>query len=190
MLTLKAKCLIAYCHTILTESETLTTEGKGIAIVEDKGTQNFLRSSGFAIIQYCERVGATYRDLSNLSNSRSPLFMMAREYYGIQTKLYQKYIAPIEGRHIPILYATIMFQMLRSSGVVGLSIDYDKLLSCLEESNILEKKEITSRFSDRIIIENTEVKKYLDGVRLIIDVVMKMKMKTKRVSKSKKKVRR
>lgn len=188
MLTLKTKCLIAYCHTILTDAEAATVQGEGVSITKDKDSQNFMRESGFKIIAYCEQFGATRDELSKLSHSTNPIFLLAREYYRLQITLYQKYISEEKGRHVPILYAGLMFQLLHKNKIVGLNLDYDKLISDIEQSTMLETKEIKSRFRDKTIIERVEINKYHNGVREILEQTMKFKIvkKSKKIVKTNK----
>ncbi len=186
MLTLKTKCLIAYCHTLLTEAEELTEQGKGECIVKDDNSQQFMRECGASIINFCESTGSTKKDLSDLSKSRSPLFIQAKSYYGLQIRDYQIFISEVGGRHIPILYAGLMFQTLKTAGVIGLDMDYGKLISDIEVSDVLETTQKKSRFNDKMITERTEVRKYRTGVESIISNVMNLKIKFSR-SKNKRK---
>lgn len=186
MLTLKTKCMIAYCHRLLHDSEELLQEGKGVAVIDDEETREFTRDCGMKIMKYCESKGATHDMLGDLSKKSLSLWNLARAYYGLQIDLYQKYISAVKGRHVPILYAAIMFQLLHKNGTICLDIDYDKLLSVLEVSDKLEVSRTESRFGRwRMITSRVEVNKYHTGVREILEQTMSFK--TKRKSKKKRK---
>jgi hypothetical protein len=183
MLTQKIKSIISYCHTVLVESEELIGDGDGIAIIDDEETREFTRECGFKIIDYCEAHGATRDDLEKLSLKRIDIFALSKAYYGLQIKLYLKYIAKVNDRHIPILYAGLMFQLLKESGIVSLDLDYDRLITEIELSDKLETTEVISSLSGKSITQRTEINKYHNGVREILLQTMDFK----RVKKAKRK---
>jgi len=185
MLTLKTKCIIAYCHKLLYDAEQLAQNGEGIAILDDEETRDFTRECGAEIMQYCEKHGATHEMLGELCRKSVSLWELAKVYYKIQIDLYQKYISEVKGRHVPILYSCLMFQLLYKNGIISLDIDYDKLLSALEVSDKLEASQKKSNITKQIYQERTEVKKYHNGVREILEQTMAFK--TKRKSKKRKK---
>lgn len=194
MLTLKTKCLLAYCHTILVESEELTKQDKGIAIIDDEETREFTRECGFKIIDFCESHGATKKELEKLGPRRTDMLILAKAYYGLQIQLYLKYISEVDGRHIPILYAGLMFQLLQKNGIVSLDIDYEKLIDAIELSDKLETQETVSKISGKTITQRTEVNKYHNAVREILEqtmqfkVVKKVRAKRKQNKKQKRRV--
>ncbi len=177
MLTQKTKCLLAYCHTILVDAEELTVQGKGISIVKSSESRQNMRMQGATMVLYCESVGATREHLGSL---RGALLVQAQHYYGLIIRDYQKHISTVGGRHVPILFATIMFQTFQDAGMLKLDINYKILMNDIERSDMLETNDIISRISGKTVLEKTEVKKYYIGVKHIIDNVMSAKVKFKR----------
>ena len=168
--------MIAYCHTLLIEAESLRAEGKGIAILDDEDTRQFSRDCGIKIIDFCECNGATKDQLGRFCTKGFNTLGLLREYYGLQIKLYLKYVSEVNGRHIPILYAGLLFQLLEKNGFISLGLDYERLISEIEKSSMLETNTRKSRFGDSEIVEKKEVNKYHNAVRLILEKTMIFKV--------------
>jgi hypothetical protein len=176
MLTLKTKSLLAYTHTLLINGEELTNEGKGTSIVNDDESKQLMRESGYKIIDYCESIGATREALGRLRMFNKTMYTQAWTYYQTCINKYTSHIAAIGDNHIPILYCVLMLQDLKAKGYIGLELDYDNLLSAIERSDLLKGVEVQSRFSDKMIIERPEIKKYSVCVLDTVEVVMGLKI--------------
>lgn len=173
LLTAKTKALLTHCHTLLTYAEEETEQGKGIPIL-DKGEEELLRQNGLSIVEYCERNGCTKEHLSSFSLRHKAMFKKFREYYEICIKSYTKNISSIGGEHIPILYAALMLQELRTNKLIGLDIDYNLLVESIKNSDHLKGVERESKFvKDKKIIDLEKFRSYNKCVHDAISQVMK-----------------
>lgn len=186
ILTLKTKCLLAYCYELLTQAETDTEQGKGNAIFHENNNAEFLRECGFKMVDYCVKNGATKNYLELLSRKHYDLYLLSKAYYGIIIKKYCEHIADVNESHIPILFAILMFQELKVNGLIGLDIDYNKMIDIVYKTDYFKGEQKVSKYDNKTIVyDRSEINKYAKCIQDTVSSVIKHK-----VASSKKKIKK
>ena len=177
IIKIKTKCILAYCHSILQESEMLMQKGEGIIVIEDKKDREKVRELGFVFLKFCEDNNCTKDYLESkvaysISNS-------VKAYYSEVIRIYSKYF---KTNHIPLLFAIILFQRLSIDKIINLDIDLlQENIKIFLKSQKLEHKEFTSlvnREKKRIV--NVEAMRYFDCVEDMLSSVKKKQKSKKR----------
>lgn len=178
LLTYKTKVLLAHVHTLLTEAEQLSKEGKGTALVKD---EPLIRDMANKILDYCEQNGSTKKMLSTLSRVQPVIFEKSKVLYEICIQSYSKHIASVGDGHIPILYAFFMLGELRATGLIGLELPYTDYIETYKESELLQGEKRESKIlKGKMITDFRQINKYGDCVHDTIKAVMNTKIKAKR----------
>jgi len=177
IIKLKTRCILAYCHSMLLESEMLLQEGKGIVIIDNEVDKNKVRDLGLKFIEFCELNSCT----KDYLESKIPYLLAssAKRYYGDVIRTYGKYF---KDRHIPLLFAIILFQRLSVDKVVNIDIFLlQENIDIFLKSQKLEHKEIKSLFNkDKTRAVNVEVLKYFDCVEDMLSSLKKKRKAKKR----------
>ena len=177
IIKLKTRCVLSYCHCILTESEMLMQKGEGIIIIDNEEDRQKVRNIGLKFIEFCELNNCT----KDYLESKIPysLSSSAKCYYGDVIRTYAKYF---NDRHIPLLFAIILFQRLSIDKVIELDIDVlQDNISIFLKSQKLEHKDIKSMLSrDKTRTVNIEVLRYFDCVEDMLSSLKKKRKAKKR----------
>jgi hypothetical protein len=135
ILTIKTKCLLAYCYELLTDAKEQTEQGKGNSIFDTDSDVEFIKECGELMCDYAYKNGATKNYLELMSKKHYSLFLKSKTYYDIVIKNYVKHITEVGAGHIPILYSIFMFQELKANGLIGLQLDYYRLNEIIYNTN-------------------------------------------------------
>lgn len=180
ILTLKTKCLLAYCYELLTQAESDTEQQKGDTIFENNKNAEYLRECGFKMVDYCVKNGATKNFLELLSRKHYALYVQSKSYYGIVIKKYCEHIADVNESHIPILYAILMFQELKACGLIGLDVDYNKMIEIIYMTDYFKGQQKVSKYDNKTIVhDRSEINKYANCIQDTVSSVIKFKTKVK-----------
>lgn len=170
--SLKNRTILAYAHNMMLDGEEQKEQGKGTIIIDDEVKREYSISQGKKLIKYCEDNGCTRDSIEKLALLNHGMLLRAKKYYGKIIKLYTEVF---KERHIPLLFATIVFQKLENQGYLKMDIDYVKLFNTINESDYLEKETKKSVFSGKEIVVNKESNTYSQCVENIFVEVYKIK---------------
>lgn len=177
---LKNRTILAYVHNMLIDAEDQKNQGKGKIIIEDETKRDYSLEQGFKFIKYCKLNGCTVDSLEKLSFVNINMLKRAKKYYGKSVDIYSD---AFENRHIPLLFATIVFEKLEQQGYLELDVDYKKLFDTIKESNHLEREKRLSKYSNKEIVVDAEVNTYNKCVDELFTKVYAVKPNMKRKRK-------
>jgi len=182
ILHLNTRCLLSYCHRILIEAEKLLQDGIGKVVIDNANDRENVREIGLSFIKFCEDNNCTREFLE--TKIIPAYFINAKKHYGNIIRVYNKFF---DGRHIPLLFAIIVFQRLSVEKTINFDIsELQNSIKIFMKSNHLGKDEIKS-FMGGTRIKNTEVILYQDCVDSIFNVLNKKNSVSRKINKKKRK---
>ena len=180
---LKIRVILSYVHTLLDEADNLTKEGKGTSIIDSEDDKKYFLENGTILKKYCEDNGCTKKHIEKLNFIQQNMFQRATRYYNETIKVYH---TTFKDRHIPLLFAILVFERLQGQGYLKVDCDYTNLLKIMKESDHLTKEERPSKFTkDKIATVHTEIVSYDKCMDLLFNKIYAMKMSIKSKKKRK-----
>jgi len=174
---LKNRTILAYVHNMLIDAEQQRKDGKGTIVIDNDFKKEYALSKGLELTKYCEDNNCTVDSIEKLSFVNHNMLLRAKKYY---TKIIDIYTKTFSNRHIPLLFAIVVFQKLEQQKYLTLDIDYEYIFNGICESDHLKKETKASKFRDKDVTVDIEVNIYNECVDEMFKKVYAIKPSMKR----------